>query len=479
MIERMKKMWGSQYVFFGILLTVAVACSGDEPETNNEYVNKWVNGVMRTFYLWNDDLPSPNKNQPPKAFFDKLLSADDRFSWIQENYVDLLNSLSGVNKEAGFESSFYQINGTDEVIGHVKYIKPNSPAEEKGLKRGDIITEINTYPLTTDNANDLIPEMNKSYSIRYARYNESTESWVDQGDLNFEPIEYAENPNFLDKVIEVGDHKIGYYVYNFFAPDNGDDSFEYNNDMNAVFSRFKAANITDLIVDLRYNSGGSEAATIKLASLIGTNIDASKVFVNRQYNSEVTEAYADDPDFFHTNFTAEANNVGSLIGGKVYIITSSERTASASELLINGLRPFMDVIIVGGTTIGKNVGSFSFYKQNDPKNKWGIQPICVKSFNSNMQSDYSEGFDPDVEIDENSYNLVLAPLGDVDEPLLSTTIEQITGVAARVPHAKRGREVSEIKMPAMFKRPFSLIIDNKHVTEKLQNQVKSMHDQVQ
>lgn len=472
-------MWGSRFVFFGILLTVAVACSGDEPETNNEYVNKWVYDVMQTFYLWNDDLPSPNKNQSPKTFFDKLLSAEDRFSWIQEDYVDLLNSLSGVNKETGIEYSFYQITGTNDVVGHVKYIKPNSPAAESGMKRGDLVVELFGETLTVDNAEDLIGKLNQPHSLAYLRYSETHSAWQSGGVAYLEPIEYAENPNFLDKVIEVGDHRIGYYVYNFFAPDNGDDSFEYNNDMNEVFASFKAANITDLIIDLRYNSGGSETATIKLASLIGTNIDASKVFVNRQFNSEVTEAYADDPDFFHTNFTAEANNVGSLIGGKVYIITSSERTASASELLINGLRPFMDVIIVGGTTIGKNVGSFSFYKQNDPKNKWGVQPICVKSFNSNMQSDYSEGFIPDVEIDENSNNLVLLPLGDIDEPLLSTTIEQITGVAARVPHAKRGREVSEIKTPAMFKRPFSLLIDNKHVTEKLQNQVKSMEEQVQ
>ncbi|MEJ0031335.1 MAG: hypothetical protein WDO15_13590 [Bacteroidota bacterium] len=114
-----------------------------------------------------------------------------------------------------------------------------------------------------------------------------------------------------------------------------------------------------------------------------------------------------------------------LRDNRVYILTGS-RTASASELIINGLKPFMDVYLVGGTTIGKNVGSITIYDENDPDNKWGMQPIVVKLFNSQGQSDYSNGFTPQIPDDDNS--LYLYPLGDPRETLLNKTITQITGI---------------------------------------------------
>ena len=472
-LERMKKKGAGASLLLLLLLVITISCSDDEPETQNEYVNRWVQEEMQTFYLWNEEMPSPKRNQHPELFFDKLLSDDDRFSWIQENYVELLNSLQGINKEAGCETVFYGVTNSNDVIGHIKYIKSNSPAEEAGLKRGDIIIEINGVALTRDNASDLIGAMNKNYSIRYLRYNEANAAWENQGTIALEPIEYAENPNYLSEVFTIGDHKIGYYVYNFFAPGTNQSPLQYNTQMDEIFAGFKLNSITDLIIDLRYNSGGSETATIKLASLIGTNIDASKVFVNREYNDLITEYYKDDTDLFKTNFTVEANNIGSQLGGRVYVLTSSERTASASELLINGLRPYMEVVIIGGVTIGKNVGSISLYEENDSKNTWGIQPIVVKSYNSNFESNYSEGFVPDIEIDENENDLILQPLGDLNEPLLSKAIEQITGVAARIPqHAKVKRHVSEIANSILKRGRFNLVVDNKHVVEQLKRKLQ-------
>ncbi|MFN7328157.1 MAG: peptidase, partial [Bacteroidota bacterium] len=106
---------------------------------------------------------------------------------------------------------------------------------------------------------------------------------------------------------------------------------------------------------------------------------------------------------------------------RVYILTGP-RTASASELLINGLKPFMDVYLIGSTTFGKNVGSISIYQQNDPKNTWGMQPIVVKSFNSLDQSDYGNGFTPNQADADNGAQL---PLGDTNERLLSLAISHI------------------------------------------------------
>jgi len=109
----------------------------------------------------------------------------------------------------------------------------------------------------------------------------------------------------------------------------------------------------------------------------------------------------------------------------VYILTGS-RSASASELLINGLRPYMDVFLIGNKTVGKNVGSISLYEENDAKNTWGMQPIVTKSFNSLDQSDYDNGFNPQILDADNS--LFLYPLGDPRERLLNRALKEITGL---------------------------------------------------
>ncbi|MBY0432937.1 MAG: peptidase S41, partial [Cyclobacteriaceae bacterium] len=219
-----------------------------------------------------------------------------------------------------------------------------------------------------------------------------------------------------------------YYVYNLFVTGPSPDNNQYNDEMDAVFARFQTAGITDLVLDLRFNSGGAERATVNLASLIGNGVDNTKIFVKRQYNAALTKQITNDPkygpEFLNTRFTNKPQNVGAqLRNNRVYVLTSA-RSASASELLINGLKPFMDVFIIGNTTLGKNVGSFSIYNADDLKNTWGMQPIVVKSFNSLDQSDYAKGFTPNIlDLD----NTALNPLGDPSERLLGLAIRQITG----------------------------------------------------
>src|SRR5688500_5293580 len=115
---------------------------------------------MDFWYLWSNELPAaPNKNQNPDDFFQSLLSDDDRFSWIQENYQDLLNSLQGISKEAGFEYVLYKEDGSDNVIAQILYTKPGSPAENAGLKRGDGISHINGQQLNTANYQDVLKSL--------------------------------------------------------------------------------------------------------------------------------------------------------------------------------------------------------------------------------------------------------------------------------------------------------------------------------
>lgn len=436
------------------LIFIVASCKEEDlqpvsPETaiTNEahsYVNAWIYENMEYWYLWRDDLPeSTDRNLDPETYFKNLLHQDDRFSWIQQDYNDLLNSLQGINKEAGYEYVLYrEKEGSDEVLMQVLYIKPGSPAETAGLRRGDGITHINGQRITTQNYQSLLPSIKSNHTIQYKPLLVEDQTFGDVKTISMETVAYAENPNYLHRVIEAGEHRIGYFVYNFFAAGTDTEPGKYDAETDAIFADLKSKGITDLVIDLRFNSGGSESSARNLASLIGRGVDQSKVFLKRQYNARVQEAILKDDDlgenFLVSEFLTEPNNVGGLLTtGRVYILTSA-RTASASELIINALKPFMEVFLIGDTTYGKNVGSVSLFEEKDPKNLWGMQPIVVKVYNSLDQSEYSNGFAPDVLHKDNG--LYLYALGDPREALFGQAIGQITGTATTTRVAPERRE---------------------------------------
>jgi carboxyl-terminal processing protease len=423
------------------------ACNKNDPtpatttSTNaNAHVDNWIYDNMKFWYYWADDITAnPDSTLAPDAFFESLKSSEDRFSWIEPNFTQLLGELRGVTKEPGFEYALYrESQGSNNVIMQVLYVKPNSPASAAGLNRGDVINQINGTQITADNYKDLLDKLSENHSLTYKPLDVTTRTLGDAKTINIVPVEYAEDPNYLNKVLTYGDRKIGYYVYNLFSEGPTDSSKQYTDEMDQVFSSFKSQGITDLIVDLRFNSGGAESVAQNLASLIVNGVTPTTVFVTHQYNTQVTNEIKNNPDlgegYLNVPFLAKSQNVGSMLrDNRVYILTGP-RTASASELIINGLKPFMDVFLVGGTTIGKNVGSISLYNQDDPDNTWGMQPIVLKLFNNAGQSDYSNGFTPQIQDSDNS--LYLYPLGDPREALLSKTITQITGISQPTRMAK-------------------------------------------
>ncbi len=441
-----------------------------DPKGNadNQYVNDWIKENMDFWYLWNETIPSNvDRNLEPDEYFTKLLNKDDRFSWIQPDYIELIKSLDGISKEGGFEYVLYRESSqSDVVIAQILYIKPSSPASAAGLKRGDVITRINGSNLTTSNYRDQIAKLKENYTLTYRPLVVEEERFDAEKTADITVVEYAENPNHLSKVIEVDGRKVGYFVYTFFSPGE-DDVYDLQTDQ--IFQEFKNEGITDLVVDLRFNSGGSEVSARNLASLIGAGINSSSVFFKRQYNSKVTEEILASPQlgesFLTSLYNDESANIGSLLTGKrVYILTSS-RTASASELIINGLRPYMEVFLIGDVTYGKNVGSISIYEENDARNKWGLQPIVVKVANSLGSADYAEGFAPDIANDDN--NLYLYPLGDERENLLAEAIAHITGKPS--PSGREGLKTdgfgSEVLQHSLDLKPrsFRLIMDESSI----------------
>ncbi|RIW17331.1 peptidase [Algoriphagus lacus] len=430
----MKKRYLIRIFLFGLLAWGGFACKEEEEiepviekPNPNIAINKWINEVMKEVYLWLGEMRTPIADtSDPEDYFESLLNRPtDRFSVIYPDYQELINSLNGITLEAGYEFTLYrESQSNNNVVAEISYVKKNSPAASTPLKRGDYITRINGTQMTLENYRSVIAQIDKPHTLTTLRFNEGSGSFEPQPEISLTAVQLAENPNFMDSVYTINGEKIGYVVYHFFAPGPGNNSTAYDQEMDAIFADFKAKGIQNLIVDFRYNGGGFVSSAVNLASLIAPGVKATDIFSKTKYNSFLMQF--DNLKNVQTPFKAKAENLGKILkGNRVYILTSS-RTASASELIINGLKPYMDVFLIGDKTTGKNVGSVPFEDEENADNKYGILPIVSRSFNSLDQSDYTNGFGANIEAKESSERL--RPLGDVNELLLRKAIEQITGV---------------------------------------------------
>jgi len=204
-------------------------------------------------------------------------------------------------------------------------------------------------------------------------------------------------------------------VYNSFISD-------YDEKLEEVFSEFKSGGVEDLILDLRYNSGGSVNTAILMASMIAPETKVGSVLLNNTYNTGLTEylkkQYPNDNSIFVDTLRSNPNNLNL----NRYVALTTFKTASASEMVIYTLMPYMEVIQIGEQTHGKYYGSITLYDE-DKKHNWAIQPIVMRAENSDNSIDYSKGLIPAVELNERyKYQL-----GDPREKFLAEALFELTG----------------------------------------------------
>ena len=426
------------FLFSSCKKNTDVAPAAATVAVTDKEVNDWILGNMQTYYYWNEKLPAnPDKSPAPKPFFDSILNKydatanpdGDRFSWIQESADELKASLSGESKTDGLEYKLYRRAATgDDVIGKILYVQKNSPAAKAGLKRGDIFYQIDGQNLTITNYSGLIGGTSDTKTYTLAKVdNYSIVNTTNTKQTT--AVVFQANPVFLDSVYSLRGKTIGYFVYNQFATGpTGPNDHTYDTQVDNVFARFKAKGVTDLVLDFRYNPGGYVSSAANLASSVAKGVDNTKVFYKKEYNKNLTTAYQDydkknGTDSFTGYFSQKATSIGNNLQSVIVLTTSG--TASASELVINGLKPYMPVTTIGTLTYGKNVGSITITDEKG-RIKWGMQPIVTKSFNSLGQSDYSVGFKPTIEVKEYT-NEDWKQLGDISESLLKSAIATITG----------------------------------------------------
>ncbi|HEY4618077.1 MAG TPA: S41 family peptidase [Flavobacterium sp.] len=396
---------------------------------------------LNQYYLWQADVPNLADDRfasqdalndflrgypVPEELFDALRvdKSIDRFSWIVSDYLELEQALGGISKNHGAEFGLvYKPGSTTDIFGYVRYILPNSAASTKDIQRGSIFYGINGTQLTINNYQSLLAA--DDYTLNLADYDGGAITPNGKSVALTKTI-LAENPILINKVITSGTHKIGYLMYNGFYA-------EYDIQLNDAFGALKSQGITDLVLDLRYNSGGSVLTATRLASMI-TGQYTGQVFAKQQWNDKINSYFESaDPEALKNNFTDKIGStpINSLNLSKIYILTTKS-SASASELVINGLKPYMDVVQIGDVTTGKNVGSVTLYdsptfgKDNrNPNHRYAMQPIVLKIVNAAGFGDYYSGLEPNYLLKENLGNLDI--LGNNSEALLSTAIGKITG----------------------------------------------------
>ena len=246
--------------------------------------------------------------------------------------------MQGIFASNGVEFSLlYACSNCVEVIGVVKYILEGSDAENKNIKRGDVFIGVNGTTLTANNYRSLLFGDALTYSLNMAEIQNGTLTGNGVVVELTKEENFETNPVQLYKTIDVDAGKVGYLMYNQFVASK-------SSNLNQIFAEFKSQNVTDLILDLRYNGGGSVRNCVELASMI-TGQFSNQIFAKEEWNAKLNTYFKENfgsesqiDRFVSVLSDGEAINTMNL--NRLFVLTTSE-SASASELLINGLAPFI------------------------------------------------------------------------------------------------------------------------------------------
>jgi carboxyl-terminal processing protease len=368
----------------------------------NMHVRGEMLSYMKHEYLWYDKIPVTTdtlKNVSPEDFFYSLLYTSlDQWSFIvsKKEYSDLMNGIY-----LGHGISFYVDNYGNFRIA---FVFKNTTAYTKGIKRGWIVKKVNgIVPLSLNHFDELLG---------------STESFVTN---NFEFLKpdgtsinilltkesVTMNSVLAYNIVNVGNKKVGYIAVETFLGD-------ILNEFNDVFLKFKNAGINELVIDLRYNGGGSLDASGHLANLVAGAAYSGSTFCKLYFNNLIDKLYTDQEKTIKIGFESQTINPGLE---RVFFITSSA-TASASETLIKGLEPFFETYVIGNRTHGKPVGMYNIELSTGD---YILMPITFEWKNSLVQSCPYTG----IPVNFQEFDDFTHELGDTSELCLKQAIHYI------------------------------------------------------
>lgn len=484
----------------------------------------------KQIYFWNDALPEYSTFNP-RQYSSKAVDLDNyddelyaisqlklnpatgkpyeyygdgfpKYSYIEDITTANPNATSSVNGKAnvdtegngydiGIRPVYYLVRNSDAYYLFITAVYPGSPAAAAGVQRGWVITKVNGTSIGTNYSTERssVSTALDAASVKIEGYN-----YVDKVpfSLTLNRASYKSSPVYASKVIVRSGKKIGYLAFaRFSALTNQDAPSDAN--LDPVFSNFSTQGITDLVVDLRYNGGGYIQTAEYLANLIApsgttgkkmyteifnTTLQANPkttIMVNQplltsagkvQFQDGKMVTY-DDIDYSQTGNTKNFAKKGTLnsVANVVFIVSRS--TASASELLINSLKPYMTVQLVGDTTYGKPVGFFPITLEH----RYDVYMSLFETRNANNEGGYYTGMVPGTFVDDNSQY----PFGDEREQDLSAALNliapgSVSGQSATSSVKDRSSQVSSFSYsgvkPANPQSEFVGMIEKKHKLKK-------------
>lgn len=333
--------------------------------------NAYVRDVMRDLYLWYQHLPNVSivRSPSPEAYLDavRYRPLDSSFSYI---------TTKAANDAFYSDSQFIGYGLSTTVAGgelRVLQVFGDSPASEAGLGRGDRLLEVDGR-----NVGALIASGQTGGVFGPSEIGVQSIVRVSHRDGREETVTLTKRlvtiPTVsLTRVIDVDGRKVGYLHFrNFVRPSVAA--------LDAAFASLSEARVDDLVLDLRYNGGGLVDVAVHLASVLGGAVTRGNVFAEYRHNDRNTR-YDETVRFEATASTLDLS--------RLFVIATSA-SASASELVINSLRPFMPVVVIGDRTYGKPVGQYGIEFCEKV-----LFPVAFSLVNANGEGDYFGGIPAD------------------------------------------------------------------------------------
>ena len=457
----------------------------EETRAQRLYVNMFAYNVMDVYYLWRDEVDAGMKSwvtvDEPIGKVASLRYKDaqgdeiDRWTVLTDDFAGMQGTVSGYTRTFGMDFSlFYADSSQKRILGVVTFTYAGSPAEKAGLVRGDAFRTVDGKELTVDNYVDLLTQsIYGGGSVRLGL--------VDGRSVSMTAVDMYEDPVQHACLIKRGDKKIGYLHFTSFTLDCCEQLVQ-------VFREFTEAGIDEMVLDLRYNGGGYVVTEEMLASMLAPRdvVAAGKVFSTEVYNAQLSEEWGSDPSVFRTSFEIPSGTTKKIISTeganpdlkRLYVLVSGS-SASASESLVGGLRPYMDVILIGRQTYGKfcagalidaenwfdtvkeDLEEGTYDKALPYVDNWGLYVMYARYADCNGKTlSMPDGIAPDVEGQDDPTDG--KALGDPSEKLLSIALDLMDGLPAGTA-GTRSLPVGPEPVPFAPLRPgFGLLVGDIH-----------------
>lgn len=398
-------------LIYGTVISLTLMACGED--RSGEYYaliasKTWIYETMQQNYLFYEDIPAEESLdffQTPENFLKNAASSRDQKNGTLFSHIDSVNvsrALSS-NPTFGYEAALIRTGSGDYAI-RVLYTQPGSPAEEAGLKRGDWIIAANNKKIGSGDYSKYVSAPTQSYTFTLGNYN--GEGFDTLGVTEIPAPRYIEETNLMKtSFITAGNRTAAYILYNSFGADDTET-------LQNMFVEIAARQPNDIILDLRYNPGGYVSTSQLLSTLLAPQNAMGQTFLNMTYNDKIakTESYLFEPSLIPGGTLLAYENL--------YIITSNN-TASASEIVINCLRPYLKerLLQVGTATFGKNVAQSLFTDEQSPQLELWLTTAYLSNAEG-FQDYFDNGLQPDYELAEN-YAGELGELGTAEDVLLA------------------------------------------------------------